>query len=476
MAVEALQRTLGRDAVFVTASTGIAACAIGGTTVHSFAGIGLGKEPAETLAAKVVDRAASRKRWLSCRALVIDEVSMLDGASAATSGLGSGGGHVDRATRRGGAHGGGRHFAGQLFDKLEHIARAVKGQVSLPRRASSPAEQHFGGIQLVLCGDFFQLPPVGMERDASIKFLFETAAWRRSGLKPVVLRQVFRQKEVQFVSLLDEMRRARLSDFSLAVLSHAVASPPPIMLEAQTMQAAPPQPQQQPEAWRPPSPYMPPPPPPAAPPPQPAPAQTPPQQPPPVDHAQGLSELEPAEVNARLPLSQPPCVSATGPEGSAPAQHPGSGPGPGLEDGAGGGEGPGSDGVDDDTDDFATRQAVQAVPAPAAPPAAPPAAVAAPPPVQPQLPRTLATRLFPNNDAADRENNAKLNQLPGERRHWIACDEDRANHLSGCMAPARLSLRVGAQVILLKNLDQQAKLVPRRALLYCMGRRAYRMY
>ena len=66
----------GKEHVNITASTGIAACAIGGTTVHSFAGIGLGKETARELGEKVLQKMPVRKRWMHCRALVIDEVSM----------------------------------------------------------------------------------------------------------------------------------------------------------------------------------------------------------------------------------------------------------------------------------------------------------------------------------------------------------------------------------------------------------------
>ena len=74
--IEMLQLIHSKESVFVTGTTGLAACAIGGTTVHSWAGIGLGKESAQELADKVWAKQAVRKRWQTCRALVIDEVSM----------------------------------------------------------------------------------------------------------------------------------------------------------------------------------------------------------------------------------------------------------------------------------------------------------------------------------------------------------------------------------------------------------------
>ncbi|KAG2045245.1 PIF1-like helicase-domain-containing protein [Suillus americanus] len=63
--------------VAITAPTGIAGVNIGGLTIHSWAGIGLGKETVEELVGALSSRAV--KRWTDTRALVIDEISMLDG-------------------------------------------------------------------------------------------------------------------------------------------------------------------------------------------------------------------------------------------------------------------------------------------------------------------------------------------------------------------------------------------------------------
>ena len=68
---------------------------------------------------------------------------------------------------------------GSLFDKLDAVARLVRGARSLPT-THDPSTEPFGGIQLVLCGDFYQLPPVGMEKDRNVRFLFEAAAFRSS--------------------------------------------------------------------------------------------------------------------------------------------------------------------------------------------------------------------------------------------------------------------------------------------------------
>lgn len=124
-----LQRIVGilpPEMTYSTASTGAAACLIGGTTLHSFAGIGTGcmsLQQCITLASR--DHKAVN--WRKCKTLIIDEISMVDA---------------------------------DYFDKLEAVARAV-------RRSSKP----FGGIQLVLCGDFLQLPPVS--KDGSKKYCFQ---------------------------------------------------------------------------------------------------------------------------------------------------------------------------------------------------------------------------------------------------------------------------------------------------------------
>ena len=110
--------SLPPDTTFATASTGAAASLIGGTTLHAFAGIGTGNGTLEhciTLAF----RESHASIWRRCGCLIIDEVSMIDA---------------------------------DFFDKLEGVARAV-------RKSRKP----FGGIQLVLCGDFCQLPPVSKE-------------------------------------------------------------------------------------------------------------------------------------------------------------------------------------------------------------------------------------------------------------------------------------------------------------------------
>ena len=102
-----------------TAMTGIAGVAIGGGTLNSWAGIGLGGGSAADLAKRVMGKDPSKKRWNDLTdILVIDEMSMMEAG---------------------------------MWEKLDLVGRKVRrGGQGLP----------FGGLKLVLCGDFFQLPPV----------------------------------------------------------------------------------------------------------------------------------------------------------------------------------------------------------------------------------------------------------------------------------------------------------------------------
>jgi len=161
--------------VFITASTGVAACNIGGTTLHSFAGVGLGTKDVNDLIKIVMQNKCARSRWKIATALVIDEVSMI---------------------------------SGELFDKLEYIARVVRG-----------SSQPFGGIQIILCGDFFQLPPVFSKDTTDHLLCFEAKTWKSVVPDCYQLNTIFRQKGDQtFVNLLNEVRSGVISDMTWRLL------------------------------------------------------------------------------------------------------------------------------------------------------------------------------------------------------------------------------------------------------------------
>jgi ATP-dependent DNA helicase PIF1 len=150
--------------IFVTATTGVAALQLGGTTLHSFAGI---RDAAMALDASQV-HARAQARLKKCETLIVDEVSMLDE---------------------------------KLFDALDHLARHV-------RKLDKP----FGGIQLVLCGDFFQLPPIAGA------FCFRSKVWQEAVQQTFVLSMIHRQKDDEFIKILQEVRIGRCSEHSLQLL------------------------------------------------------------------------------------------------------------------------------------------------------------------------------------------------------------------------------------------------------------------
>ncbi|KAA0174538.1 hypothetical protein FNF27_03912 [Cafeteria roenbergensis] len=147
----------------VTAPTGVAACNVGGTTLHAFSGAGTRPDAsASDVAARVRRSPETLARWRRTRVLIVDEVSMLDGAA---------------------------------LDMLEEVARRVRSD---PRP--------FGGLQLVLAGDFLQLPPVSKGGAARKPYAFEAACWGKCVSVEVELTRVFRQADRDFVDVLNAIR------------------------------------------------------------------------------------------------------------------------------------------------------------------------------------------------------------------------------------------------------------------------------
>lgn len=70
---------------------------------------------------------------------------------------------------------------GEYFEKVEVVARRVRN-----------SEKPFGGIQLILCGDFFQLPPVCKSKTEKVKFCFQTKAWDQCVERVFELKQVWK--------------------------------------------------------------------------------------------------------------------------------------------------------------------------------------------------------------------------------------------------------------------------------------------
>ncbi|XP_076181027.1 pif1 DNA helicase [Ptiloglossa arizonensis] len=154
------------DVTIATASTGVAACHIGGITLHQFAGIGLGTGNLERCY-QLASRNSSAGLWRKTKHLIIDEISMVEA---------------------------------DFFDKIEAVARHIRKN-----------DRPFGGIQLILCGDFFQLPPVS-SRDKKAKFCFQSDKWEKCVHFNFELLKVHRQKDSKFINILNNIRIGRVTD------------------------------------------------------------------------------------------------------------------------------------------------------------------------------------------------------------------------------------------------------------------------
>jgi ATP-dependent DNA helicase PIF1 len=161
-----LQEKYGKNKVGVSSLTGTGAEVIGGTTLASLLGLKSDNHlPRESLYHNIVNSRSekARKNWKKLKVLIIDEISMLDG---------------------------------ELFDKLEWIGREI-------RMNNWP----FGKLQLVLVGDFCQLPPVANNS----RYAFEAESWSRCIPNVIKLSQIYRQKDEWFIAYLEDIRFGRLS-------------------------------------------------------------------------------------------------------------------------------------------------------------------------------------------------------------------------------------------------------------------------
>ncbi len=166
--------------VAVTASTGIAATHIGGMTIHSWSGIGI----KTSLSAEDLDAISSKesvvKRVREAQVLIIDEVSML---------------------------------SPETLDMVDAVCKTIKGY-----------SQPFGGIQVVLVGDFFQLPPVVKEfkimseqrglfsEPSRAQFCYDSRAWRGAQLVVCYLTEQHRADDEALLTILSNLRRGEIED------------------------------------------------------------------------------------------------------------------------------------------------------------------------------------------------------------------------------------------------------------------------
>lgn len=159
--------------VAVTASTGIAATHMNGQTIHSWSGMGIMDVFNEDEYAKLKKRHYHKQRFTNAKVLIIDEISML--------------------------------HAYQL-DIVNSICKKFKEPFS-----------PFGGLQVILCGDFFQLPPVA-KYGQETRFVIESESWAEMNPKICYLEEQHRQEDRQMLKILNDIRNRSCNQKTLDLI------------------------------------------------------------------------------------------------------------------------------------------------------------------------------------------------------------------------------------------------------------------
>lgn len=147
--------------LYITSTTGISAINVGGQTIHSWAGIGIANRPIEDIVKRISRKPTLVKTLVSCKMLAIDEISMLDNIT---------------------------------FDYINQVLKIIRED-----------ERPFGGIQVIIFGDFFQLPPACLNKN-NRDFCFNSQTWKELDLKTVLLTEVKRQSEKALSNALNNIR------------------------------------------------------------------------------------------------------------------------------------------------------------------------------------------------------------------------------------------------------------------------------
>lgn len=156
--------------VVITATTGLAAAHLGGQTLHSWSGIGLGTKLHEDYIYQMSE--ARKKSIRRTDILVIDEVSMMHDYN---------------------------------LDMVDEAMRLIR-----------ESDQPFGGMQVILCGDFFQLPPVSKSNNG--KFITRSKVWPQMDLKVCYLEEQFRAEDLRLQGILNALRAGTLTNNHLKQL------------------------------------------------------------------------------------------------------------------------------------------------------------------------------------------------------------------------------------------------------------------
>lgn len=152
-----IEKETNNGKIYITSTTGLSALLIDGMTINRYAGVGIGDKDCEFYYKKINKLKNIKSRWKNTGVLIIDEISMMDP---------------------------------DFFDKLEIISRKI-------RKNDKP----FGGIQIILSGDFLQLPPV-----KSDSFCFESFCWDEIINETYYFDKIIRQNDLRLQNVLNNIR------------------------------------------------------------------------------------------------------------------------------------------------------------------------------------------------------------------------------------------------------------------------------
>ena len=169
-----LKRNFSHQGLEITASTGIAAVNISGATIHSWAGIGLANMPLEQIIENLFSAKMSRvrRKIIQAKALAIDEISMI---------------------------------SAKTLEIINAVLCAVRKNDAV-----------MGGLQTLFFGDFLQLPPIKKEED--VDFAFQSKVWKSLDLEVFNLEEIFRQKDQNFVKILNNLRFGKVTKDDVELL------------------------------------------------------------------------------------------------------------------------------------------------------------------------------------------------------------------------------------------------------------------
>lgn len=189
--------------ILICAYTGVAALNIGGTTLHSLLGQGLFTGPVDVLLGRMTSLLRRRtmndlvNRWIKCDTLIIDEISMMD---------------VSLFIR-----------ASTVISRFRKEAQHM-GLLDRSIDTDTP----WGGIQLVLVGDFLQLPPIEKYKDDegnTYTYIFEHPIWMEMNIEIVHLKESKRYGDSEYFSTLNDIRLGIYSDRVRDLLTSCSRSP-----------------------------------------------------------------------------------------------------------------------------------------------------------------------------------------------------------------------------------------------------------